>query len=185
MEYGASNLRERVAVLELQSTEGGWDWAPVRKTWAGVEVTGKSNLFSKVGVGARDAALALRKQPLTLHNAIRWRGEHLFLTSIVENKPGWLDVRAARVEAVMCRAEVQWEPPGGTFPAVLTEKYLRHEQLEPMALNTLTYVLVTPKPVVLSHGGLVEADGRTFEVLVGHTLDPYKNEYEITRREEP
>ena len=43
----------------------------------------KTNLFSKVGIGARDAAVIVRRQPLTLHHALRWGDTHLFLTSIV------------------------------------------------------------------------------------------------------
>ena len=42
----------------------------------------KANLFSAVGIGARGAELILRRQELTLHNALVWGGRHLFLTAI-------------------------------------------------------------------------------------------------------
>ena len=69
-----------------------------------------------------------------------------------------------------------------TFPGVLTEKYVRHEQEWPMSVNELGLVLVTPKVITLCPGCLVEARGAAWEVLAPHELDPYKNEYEIGRR---
>ena len=53
---------------------GVWEWVALRRAWGQVEQTAKTNLFSKVGVGARDAAIVLRRQAITLHNALRWRG---------------------------------------------------------------------------------------------------------------
>ena len=50
-----------------------------------------------------------------------------------------------------------------------------------MAVNTLTYVLVTPKAAALEPGSLAEVDGVPYEVQVAHTLDRWKNEYEIVR----
>lgn len=184
MDYGASDLRERVEVLELAETEAGWAWTPARETWAGVEVTDKTNLFSKVGIGARDVALVLRKQGLTLGHALRWRGWHLFLTSLTEARRGWLDGRAALVDPVECQGDVHLETPGKVFPGVLTEKYIRFEQGEPMAQNVLAYVLVTPKPVELVRGGLVAVRGELYAVRAAHILDPFKNEYEIMRKKD-
>ena len=76
MIYGAGDLKERVEVLELAAVEGGWAWESVRRTWAEAELTDRTNLFSKVGIGARDVRLVLRRQSLTLHNALRWKGRH-------------------------------------------------------------------------------------------------------------
>lgn len=182
MIYGAGDLKERVEVLELAAVEGGWAWESVRRTWAEAELTDRTNLFSKVGIGARDVRLVLRRQNLTLHNALRWKGQHLFLTSIVENIPGWLDVQAALVEPAACRGNVHRGENGPTFPGVLTEKYLRHEQDHPMATTTVCYVLVTPKAVEIEPKGLVEAGGTRYVVQVAHTLDGWKNEYEILRK---
>lgn len=180
MKYSANELRERVEVLELQHSVEGWEWAAIGRRYAGVELTGKSNLFSAVGIGARDAAVLLRDGPLTLNQALRWRGRHLFLTQITRGVRGWMDVGAAVVDVAPCRSgEV------GKFPGVLTEKYLGHRQEEPMALNTLTCVLVTPKAVELAPGALVEVDGTPWPILLAHTLDPHKNEYEIARIAEP
>ena len=51
-----------------------------------------------------------------------------------------------------------------------------------MSANELGLVLVTPKPITLRPGSLVEVRGAAWEVLVAHELDRYKNEYEIGRR---
>lgn len=194
MRYSASALRERVEVLKLQAVEGGWAWAPVRQTWAGVEVTDKTNLFSKVGIGARDARLALRRQDLTLHNALRWKGQHLFLTSLAECQPGWLEGKAALVEPVECLA-VRTEDAVGkggkpirretmrlAFPSMLTEKYSGYAREETHAEIRMTYVLVTPKAVCLEMGDVVTVKGGnapgSYYVTVPHMLDDFKNEYE-------
>lgn len=132
-------------------------------------------IFSKVGIGARSVELVLRRRALTLYQAMRWRGQHLFLSEITEPERGWLSVKAAAVVPVMCKGRED----GKTFPGVLTEKYLRHEQLEPMAAVTSVYVLVTPKVIELKRGGMVAIGGEAYQVLVCHALDTFKNEYEI------
>ena len=180
---GAGKLDQHLEVLELRETSAGlWEWVAIRRAWGQVEQTAKTNLFSKAGVGARDAAIVLRTQPLTLHNALRWRGQHLFLTSITRRDRNHLDVAAALVipDTVRLRADETIE--GKTFPGVLTEKYVRHEQEWPMSVNELGLVLVTPKAIALRPGCLVEVRGAAWEVLAPHELDQYKNEYEIGRR---
>lgn len=59
-----------------------------------------------------------------------------------------------------------------------------HEQLDPHAEVTGDLVLVTPKAVALALGSWVIVEDRYFLVRVPHELDPYKNEYEIRRRED-
>lgn len=180
---GAGKLDQPLEVLELRETSAGlWEWVAIRRAWGQVEQTAKTNLFSKVGVGARDAAIVLRTQPLTLHNALRWKGQHLFLTSITRRDRNHLDVASALVmpDTVKLRADETIE--GKTFPGVLTEKYVRHEQEWPMSVNEQGLVLVTPKAIALRPGCLVEVRGAAWEVLAPHELDQYKNEYEIGRR---
>lgn len=181
----AGRLSERLEVLELQETEKNtWAWVPIRRIWAKVEQTTKTNLFSKVGVGARDAAVVIRRQPLTIHQALRWKGQHLFLTAITKRDRMYLDVQAAFVALADCQTNADEGASGVRFPGVLTEKYLKWEQPEPYSLNLLTYVLVTPKAIQLQRGGLVAVSGVNYEVQVAHTLDEYKNEYEIVRTED-
>ena len=181
-EVSAGELRDRVELLELVETDGTFGWQVRKRTWAKAELSEKTNLFSKVGVGARQVVFTLRRQPLSLHEAIRWRGRHCFLTSIVPDGLGHLTVSAALVDLVPCVGCANKTPRGPAFPGVLTEKYLKHDQETPMATNTLTYVLVTPKAIALEPGPLVEVAGTAYKVTVAHTLDEYKNEYEITRK---
>lgn len=193
---GAGRLDQPLEVLELRETSAGvWEWVALRRAWGQVEQTAKTNLFSKVGVGARDAAIVLRRQHLTLHNALRWRGQHLFLTSITHRDRGHLDVAAALVEPVTCTAQgyttkvgegnrpqkVERDPV--TFPGVLTEKYVKYEQEDTFAKARRGLVLVTSKPIQLREGDLVTVqDGpaaAVYNVQVCHVLDAYKNEYEM------
>lgn len=178
---GAGTLSEPVQILTMQETEPGrWQWVPSRKAWAQVEQTARTNLFSRVGVGARDAAVVLRRQPLTLHQALSLKGKHLFLTAITDRGRMHLDVKAALVDLVECQADPVEDGPH--FPGVLTEKYIKHEQLEPLAVNTTAFVLVTPKVIDLEEGRLVEVAGVPYEVQTAHRLDRYKNEFEIVRK---
>lgn len=175
----AGKLRERLEVLELRETQAGaWEWVSEGRTWGQVTLSDKRNLFSMVGIGARDAQLVLRRRPLTLGHALRWGGQHLFLTAIRPRGRGHLDVSAALVELSACRA-VQ---DGTRFPGVLTEKYVRFEQADPYDVNDVSYVLVTPKAVSLTPGCLLEAGGQRWAVRTAHVLDPWKNEYELERK---
>lgn len=181
----AGSMRDGITVLELTQTAGGYAWEPVRADRAKADLPGKTNIFSKNGLGARTVVLTMRHDPgLTLHNAIEWRQNHLFLTSITPIDRMYDEVGCALVKSVECQAEVNHTPPGATFPAALTEKYVSHDQLDPLAINTTIYVLVVPKAVTLKRGSLVEVDGVPYEVLLGHFLDEYKNEYEILRVED-
>ena len=180
----AGQLRDVLQVLELkESPEGTWTWQKVRKTRGAVELSTRSNLFSTVGIGARGAEIILRRQALTLHQAILWGEQHLFLTAILPEGRLHLRVQAALVEPVECQADMD---QGGSvrFPGILTEKYLKWEQPEPYSINRLSYVLVTPKPIQLQRGSLVGVSGINYEVQLAHTLDPCKNEYEIVRTED-
>lgn len=180
MKHHAGELRERVELLKCELLDGQWQWIKYAETWAAVELTGKTTLFSQLGIGARAAGITIRSRALTLHQAIRWKGLHLFLSGITEPVRGWLEIQAAVVELTTCRERVPEEGPA--FPAVLTERYISHRQDEPMGVLTRDYVLVTPKGIKLRSGGLVEVGGDgPFKVLTPHTIDPYKNEYRIQR----
>lgn len=175
-------LNERVDVLELQNvsesdTPAAWAWAPVRRTWAETELMSRPNVYSVHGIGAAGVSFTLRRQLLTLDGALRWRGQHCLITAIRPLGRLYLTVEAALVVLSQCR-----DPKTGeTFPAVITEKYVRHEQLEPMAVNTYQRVLVTPKAVRLTPGPLVEVDGVKWPITTAYELDPHKNEYAIER----
>ena len=195
----AGSLRERLQVLTLtEDPAGAWTWQPVRQARAQAELTTRSNLFSSAGIGARGAELVLRAQPLTLHQALLWGGQHLFLTAILPEGRLHLRVHAALVEPVACLAIRTEDTVGAagrpvteetmrlTFPGVLTEKYVRYEWEETHDESDVSYVLVTGKPIALQAGDLVTVRegpaADVYHVTACHVLDEYKNEYEIARR---
>jgi len=184
----SSILNEKVEILSLIQNEesGELAWGKVRKCWAAVDLDLQRNIFSNIGIGARGATITLRaEQTLTLHQAIRWRGQFLFLTSIILT-PGRdkKEVKAALCTPVDCQADMDQGDPGIRFPGILTEKYVAsdHEQLDPYALLTQNMVLVVPKAVKLAPGSWVKVGSDTYHVLVPHELDEWKNEYEIQRK---
>ena len=180
----AGKLRDVLQVLELkENPKGTWTWQKVRKARGQVELSTGRNLFSTVGIGARGAEIVLRRQDLTLHNALLWGEQHLFLSAILPEGRLHLRVQAALVEPTECQADMD-QRGGIRFPGILTEKYMKWEQPEPYSVNRLAYVLVTPKPIQLQRGSLVGVSGINYEVQLAHTLDPYKSEYEIVRTED-
>lgn len=182
----SSVLDEKVEILSLIQDETTNDlaWHPVRKCWAAVDLDLQKNIFSSIGIGARGATIAIRaEQKLSLHQALRWRGQFLFLTSIVlVSSRDKKEVKAALCTPIDCQADMDQPSPGIHFPGILTEKYVGHEQLEPMAVVTRDLVLVVPKAVVLAPGSWVRVGPDIYQVLVPHELDEWKNEYEIQRK---
>lgn len=174
-------LDNRLEVLELvPSEEDGrmaHTWEIIRRTWAIAQLMQKANLYSVHGIGAAGVSFTLRRQPLGLDNALRWRGQHCLITSIRPLGQLYWTVEAALVVLSQCRNP----ETGETFPAVMTERYVRHEQLEPMAVNTHQRVLVTPKAVRLAPGPWVEVDGVEWPVMMPYELDPHRNEYVLKR----
>ena len=176
----AGKLSERIELLRLVKGENEYRWELLRRSWASVELQQRRNNFSAHGIGAAGAELVLRRQELTLLDAIRWRGQHLFLTGIAPKGRNHLTVAAALVEVRACR-----DPETGlSFPGVVTEKYLGHRQEEPMAVNTMRHILITHPEIVLRPGHLVDVDGKPWRILLAHRLDPRKTEYEIEREVE-
>ena len=234
MSTTGSAIKDHIQVLGLDYDKGTdtYAWAVKRRIWAAAEQDTRSNLFSSVGVGARGVTFTIRRSPgLTLHNAFRWRGQFCFLTSLVDGDPGFQVVKAALCEPAKCQKDADMEPPedppGCFFPGILTEKYVGHEQLDPHAVVTGDFVLVTPKIIKLAPGSWVtvreprrprdphqstakrfsleteeggrrsfrwleksetsepyDDNGAHFLVRALHELDPYKNEYEIRRKED-
>lgn len=174
-------LGERVEVLELLKTttrdSTAYTWEPVRRTWARAELMTRTNVYSVHGLGAAGVSFTLRRQILDLDSALRWRGRHCLITSIWPLGRLYLTVEAALVVLSQCRNP----RTGDSFPAVMTERYVGHQQLEPMAVNTHQRVLVTPKAVKLAAGPLVEVDGTPWPIITPYELDPHKNEYALER----
>lgn len=90
--------------------------------------------MTQAGVGAHGVIFTIRKsRTLTLHNALRRRGQFCFLTSIADGDPGFQVVNAALRDPVDCIQDADRAPQGCRFPGILTEKYAGHEQLDPHA----------------------------------------------------
>ena len=194
----SSTLDQIVEVLELEKdSSGNYTWKTVRRRWAAVELDTGRNLFSSVGIGARGATVTLRHDPeLSLHHALRWKGQFLFLTSLILGEDrDRLELKAALCEPVTLTAKPQArtgrdelnrptavELPPFTFPGILTEKYRGNETEDVYRVTTLRRVLVTPKAIQLRPGDLVEAEGETpYIIRQALDLDAWKNEYEIER----
>lgn len=174
-------LNERLDVLELRKTGEdpgtAWTWETVRRTWAIAELMTRGNIYSVHGIGAAGVTFTLRRQPLGLNAALRWRGQHCMITAVRPLGRLYWTVEAALVVLSQCRNP----RTGETFPAVMTERYVGHRQLEPMAVNTHQRVLVTPKAVRLTPGPLVEVDGVEWPIITPYELDPNKNEYVLEK----
>lgn len=177
----AGKLDKPIKILTY--SEG--SWVVTRHSWATVSHKDKTSLFSQIGIGARWVEFIIRKQDITLHQAISWNGNHCFLTSITEEEKRYLRVTAAIVEITSCTATPYRSNITISFQAVLTEKYMGHSQSDPQMIVDITYVLVTPKAVSLESGHLVRIGGKAYHLVLCHTTDPWKNEYELIRKEEP
>lgn len=159
-----------------------------------METTAKTNLFSKVGIGARTVEFTMRAPArLTLYNALRRNDLFYFITSIVPE-----DLILSRVTTSNTQL-FNWtlyhgETDDGvyadsyeamkqfTFPAPCVEKYMKYAQEIPMAQTEISYVIVTPKAIKLEVDDILKSSIGAFVVQACHTLDEYKNEYEIYRK---
>ncbi len=189
--FNPGQLDQKVDVLEFINSGIAYGWNPVRTIYASVEQLTQKNLFSEVGIGVRSVKFTIRKQNLTLGNAFRWQGDFYFLTQVDEIQRLYYEVTAARIEPKTCavtritttknelKNPVKQKEILLTFPGCLVEKYMGYAQQKPQAVSEMQYVLVTPKAIDLLLADLVEIDGVTYNVQIAHTLDQYKNEYEI------
>lgn len=174
----AGELRERIEILALMKIATNYSWEVARNSWAKVEPAAKKRIFSTHTVSSEGINFTIRRQELTRANAIRYAGRHCFITSIVPVGRLHLRVEAALVDIVQCEDKYT----GTMFPAIMSEIYARHSEMEPMDLNTLRHVLVTPKEITLVPGKLVDVDGKAWPILAVHELDPWHNDYEIERK---
>lgn len=190
-------FNKRAQLLALRETSiGVFAWEKQRSLWVSIEESSKSNLFSKVGIGVKSATFTLRKtRDISLHNAVLCGEYAYFLTDINKSSPILMELTAARIAWQTCKAfrifakKDEFKRPLAPdeqciaqFPACLTEKYIGFKQQEPMAQTEMTFVLVTPKAIVLEVSDLVEIGAKKYAVQMCHRLDEFKNEYEITRK---
>ena len=188
-------LKEKISVVALVSDGSNFMWESQKVIWAKAEILNTKNIFSSIGMGARTVKFLVRKQNLSLHSAFIWKGNHCFLTAINEENRLYYEVLTAIVTISKCHIKrepdptynnlnrpVYSEPTLITFPGIVTEKFLGNTQEQPMTTIETRLVLVTPKLIKLEEGELVTINEKDYEVLISHTLDEFKNEYEIISR---
>lgn len=194
----SGELVDKLTVQFIQNEDNTYSWKKSVDIWGKAEFLKGINLFSKVGIGVKSIKFSMRrKDDLTLHNSLKWQGRHCFITDIIPIGRLYHEVTAALIEPVACIIEREGEPTKDelnrpiygepiqiTFPGCLTEKYLGHSQGEPMAQVETVLVLVTPKPIIMNSGELITIGTKRYTVLVTHTLDEFKNEYEIVFKED-
>lgn len=177
MSVDAGELRERIEILTLMKIATNYSWEVSRNSWAKAEPASKKRIFSAHATSAEGINFTIRRQELSRADAIRYLGRHCFITSIVPMGRLHLRVEAALVDIVQCEDKYT----GTAFPAVVSEIYARHAELEPMDVNTVRHVLVTPKDIELIPGRLVSVADKSWPILVAHELDPWHNDYEVGR----
>ncbi len=196
-----SALQDRVEVLDLRRDEdGNFSWACVGTRYAQVKPDERQYSFSSVGVWPRGATVTLRPCRLTLHQALRWNGQHLFLTAVLPSLGrDRLEVKAAVCAPVTFTAEPQAKTgrdklnrptvekvAAFTFPGVWTELYRKEQDEGVVDTELVQRVIVTPKAVVLRRGDIVRhPDGTAWPVMRVLDLDEHKTEYVVYRAEEP
>ena len=189
-------LNERVEILSLESTGKTLSYYVSKNIWAKAELLNKTNYFSKVGMGVKSAKFTIRRQEISLHNALKYRGNHYFITSITPVLKMYLEVEAAMIEPDVCiktseetkldslnRPRLQ-QKTEYSFPGFITEKYLRYTEEKGHGENEISFVVVTPKEVVMDTGKLVKIKENYYKVINCHLLDEYKNEYEVVKTED-
>lgn len=198
----SSDLNEKIEILTLVQDDetGDMAWETSRIRWASVEVDTQRSLFSAVGVGTRGATVVIRPDlRLTLHQAIRWNGEFLHLTSILMDRerdrqevkaaiccPEMLTAKPqARTARDKLNRPVKAEQDAFRFPGILTEMYCRNEADEAFRRDIQRRALVTPKTVILRDGDLVQmGEDAPYTVRQVLDLESYKNEYVIERQKD-
>lgn len=193
-----SEMQDLIQILSIEVVDNIYSWKPAVEIWSKAERQANKSIYSNVGQGAKSIKFTIRvhEYDLSLFNAIQWAEQHCFITDLVhsENRE-YITVTAAMVTPRTCTIKRELEPTYNslnrpvysepdliTFPGILTEKYLGNIQSNPMTTIETSCILVTPKIIMLQVGELVEIAGTSYEVLLAHTLDEYKSEYEIIAR---
>lgn len=197
--FNPGTLKDRIKVLSIGLEDNNYRWIEESPIWSKAEYTGKKNIFSNFGYGEKQIKFFIRKRNLSLHNAFIWQNKHCIITDILEVERRYMEVNCAIIEPKECRVtrcndttqlDEYNRPIDGeedytiTFPSIMVEKYIKQTAEEPMSTVESVNILITPKVIVLINGEIVNIQGIDYEVLVSHTLDEYKNEYEIRVRKE-
>lgn len=193
----AGDLKEKIYIKKLKEHDRILRWENIDTCWAKVEHKNSRNLFSSVGCGAQTVLFTIRTTDLSLHDAIHWGGNHYFITTIAPLGRRFLKVTTATSVLLECsiyKASQTYNELGNpvsgeanqyVFPACITEKYVGYAFHEPRAVHTTCYVFITPKCVELEANCVIFGGPHQYAINKCHTLDPFKNEYEAVRKDEP
>lgn len=123
-------------------------------------------------------------------------GKDYIVADVDDTDRGNLTLTAAAVRLLPCNG-TRTESVTGTlnraenkktalpdFVAVLSEKYIAHDQQAANAELRTEQVLITAKAVDLRSGDDVTVDGVTYTVMTAHTADDGLNEYIVLRVED-
>lgn len=197
--FNPGTLKDNIKQLSIKLQDNGYLWGVDSSVWTKAEYTGKRNIFSNQGHAEKQVKFLIRKRDLTLHNAFKWQNKHCFITDIIEIDRRFYEVNATLIEPKECTITRNTDTPlldelnrpiegtehqTITFPSCMVEKYVKQTTETPMSTVESIYILITPKVIELINGELVTIQGTDYEVLASHTLDEYKNEYEIRVRKE-
>lgn len=190
----ASNLDKRISILELDSQHNVWAWVPFHDTMAQIVRLNRRSIFSSVALAAVSLELTVRAQSVGLQNSILWGEQQLYITE-VERQRHFVVIKASPLQPVTVEREivrygrnemnnpVRLEPETLSFPAWLTEKYVKADRDLPRTALETGYVLIVPKAIPeIPVGDVIEVDGKSFAVEQQHLLDPDRSEYEIVQR---
>lgn len=180
-------MTARVKILAAEKTEEGWDWAMTRTVWAAAKDSDRRTYLSAMAIGTRAAEFVFRRSAVpTMQNAIYWRDKLYYPAMMATEDRGlYTTVIAGEVEVHPATVTAYKETAELRVPAVLLEKYVRATESTPMTEESESYILTLPKNISLQTASLVKMeDLGVFVVMAAHTTDPYRNYYEILRRDD-
>lgn len=192
-------LRDLIQFLKLEQTENGFEWVSQTNMFAQVKQKTSKNIFSTVGLGVPTVEFTIRNRHITLDNALMFKGQHCFITNIEEHPDSrnFYKVTTAAITPRICsvqRRTAELDPVYNrpilsdntkiTFPACVTEKYIKTAVETPQTNTEQCLVLVVPKAITLKVGEQITLEGKVWRVVVPHELDNWKNEYEIIRNDD-
>lgn len=194
----AGRLTERVRLLEFAEEQPGvFLWREAAGLWAAAERRGERNVYAQTGRAAPKVEFLIRRQSISLHNALLWRGRHCFLTNIQPEGRLHLRLTAALVQTAPCLYLQKIQAPDENnvlrqrrqarleFQACVAELYTGYQAERPDTRQSQRLALTTPKAIALETGRTVETLGRQWRIAACHTLADYQNEYEIISERNP
>ena len=90
-------------------------------------------------------------------------------------------VKRDTVEKGALNRPVREERKIGSFPGCVTEKYLGNSPQDSHIESEERLIVVAPKAALYKKGDRFEFGGERFRVEVVHSLENWKNEYEVRR----